>query len=307
MTRPFTRRDLLRATGTAGTLGLAGCIASGNTPTVSVLAAGSLAVLFEDRVGPAFEAETSMSYRGEFHGSKALIQLVKSGRRNPDVMVSADASLLRRALSERVPWDVVFASNAVGITYNRKTEMGRRLASRTPWYRAILESDGKIARTDPDLDPLGYRTVQLFKLAERYYGIDGLARSLLEKSVIDPSEVHLLASVETGVRPAAVAYRNMAVDRNLPFETLPDRLSFAEPSLAEYYATATYTTANGTTIEGSPVKYNATIPTVADDPSAGRRFVSFLLEHPGLLEAGGLIVPGSFPRPHGPVPEEVMP
>lgn len=265
--------------------------------------------MFEETVGPAFEDATDYRYRGEFHGSNAIVRMVAAEQKRPDVLVSADVSLLRNELSaSTVPWDVVFASNEVVVTYDPGSPLGRRLDEGDPWYRAILASaDEKIARSDPDIDPLGYRTVQLFELAERYYGVDGLAADLRAHSLVDPSETHLLAAVETGDRAAAVAYRNMAVAHDMPFVSLPRHLNFADPALADYYASATYTTADGTTIHGSPVEYAATVPTVARNPEAGRRFLGFLLANPSLLTEGGLVVPDSLPRIRGSVPSGVVP
>lgn len=301
------RRDLLGGLAGLGATALAGCIAGGAEARVSVLSAGSLSVLFDESIGPAFEGETVYGYRGEFHGSKTVMRMVREGQKSPDVVVSADVDLLREELGDVATWDVVFASNALVVTYNPETVVGERLAAGEPWYEVLREADTQIARSDPDLDPLGYRTVQLFDLAAEYYDEDGLAGDLLDNLVVDPAEAHLLAGVETGERAAAVAYENMAVDHDLPYVSLPSELDFSDPALADHYATATYTMADGTTVEGSPVRYTLTVPTVAENPTAGRDFVSFLLGSPGLLRDGGLVVTDAFPEPNGPVPQAVIP
>jgi len=306
-TSPTTRRAVLGVGASLGASALAGCVATGSGPRVAVLSAGSLAVLFNESVGPAFEDATGYTYRGEFHGSNAVMRMVLEEQKQPDVVVSADAYLLRDALQPDVAtWDVVFASNAVVVVYNPDTAVGARLDAGEPWYEVLRTAEADIARSDPDLDPLGYRTVQLFELAERYYDEPGLAAALREKLVVDPQEAHLLAAVETGDRAAAVAYKNMAVGHGLPYRSLPPALNFADPTEAETYASATYTTENGTTIEGTPVLYNATVPTDADRPEAGRAFVRFVLENPGLLRENGLVVTDGFPRPHGDVPQGVL-
>lgn len=274
--------------------------------TVDVLSAGSLVVPMNERVGPAFEGETDYGYRGEFHGSNAVMRLVTGGQKRPDVVLSADAGLLREALvPEYARWDVVFASNAVGIAYNPETRLGRRLDAGEPWQDVLGDASADAGRTDPDLDPLGYRTVQLFDLAERYYDRPGLADRLRRHSTVAARESHLLASVEAGNRPAAYCYRNMAVDHDLPFVELPPELNFASPARADHYASATYTTDQGETIRGSPVLYAATVPEDAEDAAAGRRFVRTLLERPDLLRASGLTVPDSLPRTEGDVPPSV--
>lgn len=304
----MTRRELLAGSTSLGAAAVAGCLAAGTSSTASVLSAGSLAGVFNGTVGPAFESETSFEYRGEFHGSNAVMRMVLDGQADPDVIVSADASLLRDRLPQDIaPWDVVFASNALVITYNPETGPGSRLSQGEPWYEVLRETDAEIARSDPDLDPLGYRTIQLFELAEDFYDVDGLAATLRSELVVDPQESHLLAAVETGDRAAAVAYKNMAVDHDLPYVSLPPELDFSDPSLADRYADATYTTDGGTTVEGTPILYAITVPPGAPNPEAGREFVRFLLAHPELLRENGLVVTDAFPRPNGPAPQEVLP
>ncbi|MFB6070712.1 MAG: extracellular solute-binding protein [Halanaeroarchaeum sp.] len=305
-----SRRDVLAGGAVLGASALAGCVGVSGRTFVSVLSAGSLAVVFNEVVGPAFEEATEYGYRGEFHGSNVVMRMVESGQHRPDVVVSADAGLLRSALETgpdaRTDWDVVFASNEVGITYNPDTAVGERLAGDDPWYEVLRSADAEIARSDPDLDPLGYRTVMLFELAERYYDEPGLAEDLVANLRMDPSEAHLLAAVETGDRAAAVAYENMAVDHDLPFVSLPDAINFSSPAYADTYATATYELPDGTVVRGEPVLYNATVLEGASNPAAGRAFVRFLLRHPESLEERGLVVPESMPRPHGDVPQGVV-
>ena len=303
-----SRREFLGGVGAVGASALSGCLAGGSSGTVSVLSAGSLSVCFDETVGPAFEAATDLRYRGEFHGSNAVMRMVLEGQKRPDVVVSADAGLLREKLQPAVTdWDVVFASNALVITYNPDTAVGAALEAGRPWYQVLRQADATIARSDPDLDPLGYRTVQLFELAQRYYDVDGLAAALEENLVVDPEESHLLAAVETGDRAAAVTYKNMAVDHDLPTVDLPAKLDFSDPAYADFYATATHTLEDGTTVAGTPVLYNLTVPDEATDPDAGTRFIEFMLEHPDLLTDSGLVVKDSFPVEHGDVPAGVVP
>ncbi|MEF8820901.1 MAG: extracellular solute-binding protein, partial [Halovenus sp.] len=300
-----SRRTFLGVLGSSVVV-TAGCLSEGEG--VSVLSAGSLSIILGNTINTSFEEETGIPVQSEFHGSNAVMRFITSGQKSPDVVASADADLLREQLRpDYTTWDVVFASNAVGITYNPDTQLGQLLENETPWYRALREADSEIAMSDPDLDPLGYRTVQLFKLAEEYYDVDGLAQRLIDRLVIDPQEAHLLAGIETGDRAGAVCYRNMAVDHGLPFVSLPDELNFSNPEYADRYAQATYTTDEGTTIEGTPVLYNATVLTSADEPENGRQFLRYLLQNRALLRENGLVVDDRFPRTNGDVPEGVLP
>jgi molybdate/tungstate transport system substrate-binding protein len=301
-----TRRSLLTTVAAGCGAGVAGCL--GGTDAVSVLAAGSLAVVFEDHVGPAFEAETGTAVRGEYHGSTAVMRMITDDQKHPDVAVSADHRLLRDRLYERhTDWDVAFASNAVGLAYGRDTWVADRLAAGDPWYEVVRDAPaGDLAISDPALDPLGYRAVLAFRLAEREHGLDDFAAPTLERAYREPEEPQLLAGVETGNRAAAVAYRNMAVAHDLSFELFPPAYNFADPDRAETYASASYTTMDGYTVTGAPIVYNATVLADAAAPTAGRRFVQFLATATDVLRENGLAV-ASFPRAHGAVPSGVLP
>jgi len=309
---PVSRRAVLKAAPAAvgGVAGFAGCVtplAAGGRGSVSVLAAGSLARTFEDHVGPAFERQTGTTVYGEYYGSNALIRMVEDGTEYPDVVVSADATLLRQRLyGGFTGWDVAFAANSLGLAYREGTELGRALDRGEPWYEVALAADpGAVAVADPNLDPLGYRAVMAFELAAAEHGLEGFREAMVDRAYREPEEPQLLAGVETGSRAAAVAYRNMARDRGLPFRGFPDAYNFSEPGTADHYATVTYTTDDGYTARGRPILYNATVLEGADNPESGHRLVGFLLDTPEVLVEAGLTVGSQLPQSDGNVPEAV--
>ncbi|WP_254768680.1 extracellular solute-binding protein [Salinilacihabitans rarus] len=301
--RGTTRRSLLAATGATLVGSVAGCLAGGRE-SVAVLSAGSLATAFEKHVGPAFADETGVDLRGEYYGTNAIVRMVVEGTKAPDVVVSADATLLRdRLYDEFATWDLEFAANSVGIAYDPDTSFGAALDAGEPWYDLLLASDpGDVVVGDPDLDPLGYRAVQAFDLAERVHDRPGFREAALERVVEEPDEPQMLAGVESGSRAAAIVYRNMAVDHGVAFQTFPDAYNFADPARADWYATASYAPEGEDPIEGRPVVYNTTVLGSADAPDAARTLVSFLAERPDLLEGAGLTVSDDLPRLHGDAP-----
>lgn len=305
-----SRRALLGALGASSGLAGLGLAATVNgRDRVKVLAAASLAAAFEEGIGPAFEDEHGIRFDGEYHGSNAIVRLVESGTKHPDVVVSVDVGLLRDRLRPAyAEWDLEFAAGEVGIAYDPETALGARLADGEPWYEAFTDAaGGEIAIADPDLTPIGYRAVQLFELAEGVHGLDGFREELLERARIERGELQLLAGVDAGNRACAVCYRNMAIDHDLSFLALPDAYNFADPSGADRYAEASYTTDEGYTVTGSPVVYTVTVPTAADEPGHGEAFVGFLTSASALLEERGLGVPEPLPRADGSVPKRLQP
>ncbi|RLM62940.1 extracellular solute-binding protein [Halorubrum sp. Atlit-8R] len=299
-----SRRSVLATLAAGGGVGAAGCLGGGNS--VSVLAAGSLAVVLDEHLGQRFEEETGLAVRGEYYGTNAVMRMVEDDRKYPDVVVSADARLLRdRLYDTHSAWDVSFASNAIGIAYAPDTRFGERLNAGDPWYEVAREADsGNFAISDPDLDPLGYRAIHAFRLAEREHGLDGFSETVTEAAYREPEEPQLLAGVETGNRAAAVVYRNMAADHGLPFHSFPDAYNFSNPEYADQYAEVSYTTDDGYTATGAPIVYNATVLESADSPNAGHEFVRFLANAGETLRENGFETE-EFPRTHGEAPIEV--
>jgi molybdate/tungstate transport system substrate-binding protein len=306
MTTHRSRRAVLAALGSVGLGGLAGCL--GGNESVQVLAAGSLAQTFEAFVNPAFTADSDVAVHGEYFGSMALLRMVTERTKYPDVVVSADATLLRERLyDDHTSWDVEFASNVLGIGYDPETAFGAGLEAGRPWYDLLLEQpDGAVAIGDPALDPLGYRALLAFDLAAREHGLDGFREAARDLVYAEPDEPQLLAGVATGARAGAICYRNMAVDHDLPFRPFPPAYNFADPRLADHYATATVSVGDEeATVSGRPILYSATVLETAENADAGRAFVRVLADRPGLLREAGLAVTGGLPRSVGSVPMEL--
>ncbi|RQG93866.1 extracellular solute-binding protein [Natrarchaeobius chitinivorans] len=302
-----SRRSFLAASATVsgGLVGVAGCLATAGR--VRVLAATSLTVALEERLGPAFESATGIRFDGEYHGTNAILRMIEEGRAHPDVIVGVDVSLLRdRLYPDFVDWDVEFATNEMVIAYAADTELGARLESDEPWYDVLADAEeGAIGISDPDRSPVGYRALQLFELAEREHDLEGFYDATVERVQVDAGEGQVLGGVDAGTRSCAVVYRNMAADRDLPVRELPDAYNFGDPDTE--YARASYTTTEGRTIAGSPIVYNASVRNGADGEDGGERFVSHLLENPDGLEKSGLRTPTPLPRGHGDVPGRVLP
>jgi len=277
----------------------------GRDDAVSVLAAGSLAVVLDEAVAREFRDDRGTPVHGEYHGTNAVMRMIREKQKHPDVVVSADVGLLRdRLYPEHATWDVLFAGNEVVLAYNPETETGARLAEKEDWTAVLRDAaPGEVVVSDPDLDPLGYRAVHMLELAAREYDRPGLPAAVLGAADVEPEEPALLAGLEAGDRAVAIVYRNMAVERGLPFRSLPATLNFSDPALADHYAAASYTTDRGYTARGSPMRYNATVLESADNPALGREFLSFLVGNPGLLRENGLVVPDRLPETNGAQPD----
>ena len=298
---PVGRRPVLSALAGAltGATGCSGVIAGtdGRSATVSILAAGSLNNALEHGLRPAVDATVEIEARG----SAEVARLVAEGQKAPDVTSVADVALFGSPLHP--DWFAEFATNSIVVAYNPDTPGGQRLAEAGAdrWYRPLLGGEVALGRTDPDLDPLGYRALFVLDLATAYYGTDvDLREAIPRRDQIYP-ETQLVSQFETGAIDAAIAYRNMAVERGYEYVDLPAEIDLSDPSYADTYATTAYELPGGTVVRGGPVSYGSTIrhlsPAVVDvfDAHVTGRY----------LHEFGFVVPDDYPRFTGNAPDEV--
>jgi molybdate/tungstate transport system substrate-binding protein len=310
--RRRTRRDVLRAGGGAALAGLAGCTGtvgiggSGRAGagerdgrrTVTILAAGSLQHALENGFGTGLDVPVEV----EAHGSATLARMVAEGQRDPDIVTVADTALFEGALSP--PWYSEFTSNAVVLAYNPHTEGGRRVAAagEDRWYEPLVGGDVRLGRTDPDQDPLGYRGLFALELASRYYAeAPDLTEAVVRRDQVYP-ETALVSQFETGAIDAALAYRNMAVERGYEYVPLPAEVNLSDPAhVEEWYSTVSYTLPSGQKVRGDLVSYGSTIRNLSDAAVAvfDAHTTGTYLEESGFLHREG------FPTYVGDVPAEV--
>ena len=254
---------------------------------VNVLYAGSLTSVMEKSIGPAFTQKTGHAFQGEGQGSTGAANMMRDGLRKPDVFISADAAvnekiLMGAANHDLVRWYVTFASAELVLGFNPKSKFAPQFeeaqAVHRAWFDVLAEPGVKFGRTDPDLDPKGYRTLFLFSMAQSYYKKSGFVES--PGGPHNPDQIFpepkLLARLEAGQVDAAIFYKHEVLAHGLPYITFPPQLNQGDPAFAALYARQTYMTKKGALMRGSPILFTVTIPVNAPDPDATAEFVQFL-------------------------------
>jgi molybdate/tungstate transport system substrate-binding protein len=193
-------------------------------------------------------------------------------------------------------WYVTFASSAIVLGYNPKSKFNslfeQAKAGKLPWYEALKTLGLKLGRTDPNLDPKGYRTLFLFHLAESYYHRKDLIPLLGEPS--NPAQIfpepELLIRMESGQLDAGFFYRYEVVAHKVAFIELPNEINQSDPSLAALYKEQKFTTDKGVTITATPIVFTVTIPHTVKNVTGAVAFVRFVLAGKGrnLIEQYGL-------------------
>lgn len=269
-------------------LAMTACGRSNAGGTVSVLYAGSLVNFMEQDAGPAFQRASGIAFQGQAAGSVALANAIRDHTKSGDVFISADPDVNRTLMSEWLSWYVTFARTSLVVGYSPRSRFAAdfeeaRNGAR-PWYEILRQPGIRLGRTDPNLDPKGYRTLFLFQLAETYYHQPGLKELVLgpddNPQQVFPEET-LETRLESGAVDAGFFYLNEAIEKRLPYLALPDELNQSQPELASQYAAATFTNNRGQTFKGAPIVYTAA-PLRQDRNAKGAlAFVEFLLADAG--------------------------
>jgi molybdate/tungstate transport system substrate-binding protein len=272
--------------------------AADSNRSVSVLYAGSLAAVMEDGVGPAFVRATGYGYQGEAQGSLGAAQLIHSHVRTPDVFISSDASVNNDVLMGEkngylVNWYLDLASSQLVIGYNPRSKFVDRFKEaangQVQWYDVLKTPGVRFGRGDPSIDPKGYRTLFLFRLAADYYHRPELAN--LPGDAMNPAqvfpEVVLMARVESGQFDAGVFYKHEVVAHKMPFISLPPEVNLGDSRFAALYARQTYSKPSGEKVSGSPILFTVMIPQTVKHREAAIQFVRFLLSSDDLWKQFG--------------------
>jgi molybdate/tungstate transport system substrate-binding protein len=272
---------------------------------VFVMYAGSLVKIFEKDLGPKFQTKTGYTYTGEGRGSLQIANMILDSQRRPDVFVSAGTIPINKLInstsiiskSPSTQGLVKFASGEMVIAYlptsKFHTDLDKAKKGLESWYLVLSEQGFKLGRTDPDLDPKGYYTIIMSKLANSYYKDPNIKQRILgddkNPKQLFPEET-LITTLETGHLDAIVAYKHEAIARGLEYIALPPQINLGNPSLSNFYKTATYTLPSGQTVHGEPIYFSVTIPDAYQNLAGARAFVKFLLSPDGstILRRDGL-------------------
>jgi molybdate/tungstate transport system substrate-binding protein len=232
----------------------------------------------------------------------------------PDLIALADAEVFPRYLMpDHVDGYVEFARNRMVLAHTDRSRFAGEAGPDT-WWRIALRPGVEIGRSDPDLDPNGYRTLLVWQLAERHYGEPGLAGRLEAASPrrnMRPKEADLVGLLQAGEFDYIWSYESMARALGLPYVRLPEEIDLSSSAHAATYAAASVTVRGATsgrtvTFKGEPIIYGLAVPRRAPHRALGERFQAFLLsaEGRGILRREGLDALDA-PRgigPDGPIP-----
>jgi len=273
-----------------------------------VLHAGSLARPLRAALD-SFTARTKIPVVTISAGSVEAARRITELHDVPDLIALADEEVFPALLVPRyVGGYTSFARNRMVIAIAPQRDDVK--IDSTNWYRVLSAADAEVGRSNPDLDPAGYRALMVLRLAEFAYRNPWITRAVLARSParnVRPKSSDLVALLQTGALDYAFLYESSARAAGLKWIELPASMNLGSDSLAANYARARIRIAGssrGDSIEvrGEPIRYALAVPRGAPHLERANRLDGFLLSAQGLKvmrDAGLDVVPPQF---HGPPP-----
>jgi molybdate/tungstate transport system substrate-binding protein len=269
----------------------AGCLSRTDKRTgeIIIFHAGSLSVPFKEIADIYQEKNPGIMVLSEPAGSLVCARKVTELKRPCDIVASADYFVIDELLiPEYASWAVRFSTNELVIAYQPKAKHSDEISSEN-WYEILMRDDVIFGRSDPDADPCGYRTVMLFKLAEKYYRVNGLADKMTAKNrdFIRPKEVDLIALVESNAIDYMFQYKSVAIQHGLNYIALPSEINLGNPNNNTLYSSVSLEVTGSSpgsrmTVRGEYINYSLTVLKDAPNEEAAIDFVSFLLSPAGM-------------------------
>jgi molybdate/tungstate transport system substrate-binding protein len=237
----------------------------------------------------AFRAESGIAYQLEAAGSLETARKLTELNKIPDLVALADEEVFPKLLvPEQTAWYAVFARNRVVLAHTADSRHAGEITAAN-WFEILRRPGVQTGRSDPNLDPSGYRTLMVWQLAERHYGVAGLATALEAASPprnMRPKEIELVALLEARELDYAWFYESMARATDLPYVRLPDAIDLGTTSDSASYSHAVVRVlgrqpGDTITLRGAPIRYAFSVPSRAPHPALGRRFAAYLLSPAG--------------------------
>ncbi|TAN07556.1 MAG: extracellular solute-binding protein [Rhodanobacteraceae bacterium] len=277
---------------------------AGGAPALRVAYAGSMGVVMDLALGPAFAKAHDATWQGIGQGSYALARLLAAGQMRADVFVGITPGPLRvLAKAGLVTRAVPIASTRMVVIYSPKSRFAADFDAvaqgKRSWYDVLRQPGLRLGRTNPAIDPQGANALLALQLAARYYHQPGLlheiAGPLLNGRQIF-SEASLMSRLLAGQVDAAIGYRSSAVSHHLPTINLPPAVDLADPAFqATWYARARLTLADGKILTPQPLVFYAAVLDNARHPALARAFVRYLQSAQGQKQLRS----HGYDAPHG--------
>jgi len=226
---------------------------------------------------------------GESSGTLLAIRKITELNKRADIILAADALAIQDMLVPKYAnWYVNFYKDRVVLAYTYRSKYTNEVNAEN-WYKVLMRPDVRFGYANPNLAPIGYRTLMVWQLADLYYKDKIKEKSIYEalketcpaeNIMPDAGEIlHLLESLSLDY---AFIYESTAKQHNLKYIQLPKEIDLGSIELSDIYKQAkveitTSKTGKKEMVTGSPITFALTILKDAPNFKAAIEFIKLFL------------------------------
>ncbi|MDO9580146.1 MAG: tungstate ABC transporter substrate-binding protein WtpA [Bacteroidales bacterium] len=269
----------------------AGCnnFNSGKPKEIIIFHAGSLSVPFKQLKDEYEKRHPDIKILLESAGSLVCARKITELKKPCDIIASADYFVINKLIiPDYASWGIRFATNEIVIAFHEKSRYSAEINAEN-WIDILAKDDVIYARSDPDSDPCGYRSVLTLMLAEEYYNITGLTEKMVmkNKDYIRPKEVDLIALIESSAIDYMFQYKSVAIQHGLSYIELPSEINLSDSSKEDIYESVSIDVTGdkpGTRMKvtGEYINYSMTVLDKAPRQDEAIDFMCYVLSEEGL-------------------------
>jgi len=235
------------------------------------------------------QGKPDVRIRTDISGSQVAARKLTELNMRADVLAVADAEVIEQMLvPQHAAWSIRFATNTIVLAHLGHSRFTEEVTSDN-WPDILSRPGVRLGIVNPDLAPIGYRTLMVWQLATPHYqrpNLESTLRAQVAKEHVMSDEATLWALLSSRAIDYAFLYRSTAEEHRLKTTPLPAAINLGDPALAEHYATAQVPVvmkgdAGKVVVRGTPLWFALTIPNDAPHRELALDFVTFFLAERG--------------------------
>ncbi len=232
-----------------------------------------------DSITQDAERELNIKLLAEGSGSQVACRKLTELGRPCDLLILADNVLVATLLKGYADWRLDFASDEIVLAIGSRAKYTEQ--AEDDWQAVLQRPDVRVARVDENQGPIGYRSMIVWKLAEKI-GSQGIFDTLRKKCepVVD-DVARLIPLLKTGEIDYAFSYRSTCIAADIRYIELDPRISLGSPMQDYSDAEISFDALKAgsrevITRKGELIAWTATIPNRNASAELAMRFVEFM-------------------------------
>jgi len=226
-------------------------------------------------------------------GTLLLIRKITELNQSPDLIFVADTLAIKEKLIPAyADWYIKFYKDRIVLAYTDKSRYTNEIDSQN-WYKILLRKDVRFGYANPNLAPVGYRTLLCWQLADLFYRdkIEGksiyaaLKDACLAENIL-PDVAELLHPLESLSLDYVFVYESVAQQHNLKYIRLPKEIDLGSEEMGEFYKQVkveviSRKSAGKEVVYGAPIAFGLTLLKDAVNVKGATEFIKFFLGSTG--------------------------